>query len=123
MTPFKGTNRKMCIRDRYFLEAILNDKVVYPTYYASGSIPATVVAMLRQYKDDIPLLAVANAPAEQADETSWQETGGQLVDVAYTKLQTVQHSQRCRYDYAASTITAEVLSLIHISLFLKLLYH
>ena len=31
----------------YFLEAILNDKIVYPTYYANGSIPATVVAMLR----------------------------------------------------------------------------
>lgn len=92
----------------YFLEAILNDKVVYPTYYASGSIPATVVAMLRQYKDDIPLLTVADAPATQADETSWQETGGQLADVAYTKLQTVQHSLRCRYDYQAGTITAEV---------------
>ena len=92
----------------YFLEAILNDKVVYPTYYASGSIPATVVAMLRQYKDDIPLLTVADAPAGQADETSWQETGGQLADVAYTKLQTVQHSLRCRYDYQANTITAQV---------------
>ena len=89
----------------YFLEAILNDKVVYPTYYANGSIPATVVAMLRQYKDDIPLLAVADAPASQADETSWQETGGQLADAAYTKLQTVQHSLRCRYDYQANTIT------------------
>lgn len=91
----------------YFLEAILNDKIVYPTYYANGSIPATVVAMLRQYKDDIPLLTVADAPAGQAD-TSWQETGGQLADVAYTKLQTVQHSLRCRYDYASNMITAEV---------------
>lgn len=92
----------------YFLEAILNDKVIYPTYYANGSIPATVVAMLRQYKDDIPLLSVADAPASHADETSWQETGGQLGSVAYTKLQTVQHSLRCRYDYEANTITAEV---------------
>lgn len=92
----------------YFLEAILNDKVIYPTYYANGSIPATVVAMLRQYKDDIPLLTVADAPAGQADETSWQETGGKLADVAYTKLQTVQHSLRCRYDYQANTITAQV---------------
>lgn len=92
----------------YFLEAILNDKVVYPTYYASGSIPATVVAMLRQYKDDIPLLTVADAPAGQADKTSWQETGGQIADVAYTKLQTVQYSLRCRYNYQENTITAEV---------------
>lgn len=92
----------------YFLEAILNDKVVYPTYYATGTIPAAVVAMLRQYQDDIPRLSVADAPAGQAEETSWQETGGQLADVAYTKLQTVQHSLRCRYDYQANTIMAEV---------------
>ena len=92
----------------FFLEALLNDKVVYPTYYASGTIPAAVVAMLRQYKDDIPLLTVADAPAGQADETSWQETGGQLADVAYTRLRTVQHSLRCRYDYQANTITAEI---------------
>lgn len=92
----------------YFLEAILNDKVVYPAYYATGTIPAAVVAMLRQYKDDIPLLTVADPPAVQADAASWQETGGQLADVAYTKLQTVQMSLRCRYDYQANTITAEV---------------
>ena len=92
----------------YFLEAILNDKVVYPTYYASGSIQAAVVAMLRQYKDDIPLLTVADAPAGLDGNTAWQETGGQLADVAYTKLQTVQCSLRCRYDYTANTITAEV---------------
>lgn len=92
----------------YFLEAILNDKVVYPTYYANGSIPAAVVAMLRQYKGDIPLLTVADAPAVQADAANWQETGGQLATVAYTKLQTVQMSLRCRYDFQANTITAEV---------------
>lgn len=92
----------------YFLEAILNDKVVYPTYYASGTIPAAVAAMLRQYQDDIPLLTVADAPALQADAANWQETGGQLASVAYTKLQTVQCSLRCRYDFQANTITAEI---------------
>ncbi len=92
----------------YFLEAILNDKIVHPTYYANGSIPATVVTMLRQYKADIPLLTVADAPVGPASNTSWQETGGQLADVAYTKLQTVQYSLRCRYDYVANSITAEV---------------
>ena len=92
----------------YFLEVILNDKVVYPTYYASGTIPATVAAMLRQYQDDIPLLTVADAPALQADAANWQETGGQLASVAYTKLQTVQCSLRCRYDFQANTITAEI---------------
>lgn len=92
----------------YFLEAILNDKVVYPTYYATGTIPAAVVSMLRQYKGDIPLLTVADAPAAQGENGAWQETGGQLGSVAYTKLQTVQMSLRCRYDYQENAITAEV---------------
>lgn len=93
----------------YFLEALLNDKVVWPTYYATGDIPAAVTAMLQQYKDDIPLLEVADWPAAAAvDGTAWQETGGKLADVAYTRLQTVQMSLRCRYDYLANKITAEV---------------
>lgn len=91
----------------FFLEAIPNDKVVHPTYTASGTVPQAVAAMLRQYKADIPLLTVADAPAggETAD---WQETGGMLGTVAFTKLQTVQHSLRFLYDYAAGTITAEI---------------
>ena len=92
----------------YFLEILLNDKVVYPTYYATGSIPASVVSMLRQYKNDIPLMDIADAPATTAADTAWQETGGSLADVAYTRLQTVQYSLRCRYDYQANKITAEV---------------
>lgn len=92
----------------YFLEALFNDKVVYPTYYATGTIPASVVAMLRQYKDDIPLMTVADAPSTQTEETAWQEIGTPLAKAAYTKLQTVQHSLRCRYNYEANTITAEV---------------
>lgn len=92
----------------YFLEALFNDKVVYPTFYATGAIPAAVVAMLRQYKADIPLMSVADAPSTQADTTAWQETGTPLANAAYTRLQTVQYSLRCRYDYAANTITAEV---------------
>lgn len=92
----------------YFLEALFNDKVVYPTYYATGALSAAVVAMLRQYKDDIPLMTVADAPSTQTGDTSWQETGTPLADAAYTRLQTVQHSLRCRYNYEASTITAEV---------------
>lgn len=92
----------------HFLEALLNDKIVYPTFYATGPIPASVVTMLRQYKDDVPLMDVADAPATQADDTAWQETGGLLADVAYTKLQTIQYSLRCRYDYQANRITAEI---------------
>ena len=91
----------------YFLEAVLNDKAVWPTYYASGSLPAAVAEMLRRYKDDIPLLDVADPPTALAAD-AWQETGGGLATVAYTRLQTVEMSLRCRYDYLAGRITAEI---------------
>lgn len=91
----------------YFLEAILNDKAVWPTYYASGSLPAAVAEMLRRYKGDIPLLEVANPPAALSAD-AWQETGGGLAAVAYIRLQTVEMSLRCRYDYLAGRIIAEV---------------
>lgn len=93
----------------YFLESILNDKVVWPTYYANGPLPAAVAAMLRQYKDDIPLLSIDDPPAAQAGSgVSWQETGGQLADVAYTRLRTEECSLRCRYDYQTGTIAAQI---------------
>lgn len=93
----------------YFLEAILNDKIIWPTYYGKGSVPAAVVDMLRQYKGDIPLLGVVDPPAAQNGEASaWQETGSSLANAAYTRLQMVEHSLRCRYDYLTNTITAQV---------------
>lgn len=92
----------------YFLEASLNDKIVYPTFYASGRIPADVVSMIKQYKDDVPRVTVADAPSLQTDATAWQETGGELAKVAYTKLQTIQCSLRCRYNHKTGVITAEV---------------
>lgn len=88
----------------FFLEAILNDKIVYPTYYASGPIDTAVSQMISTYKGDIPLLKVA--PSEgKGTVTSWQETGGMLGDVAYTQLQTQQMSARCSYDYQSNKIT------------------
>lgn len=91
----------------YFLEAILDDKIVWPTYYANGSVPRSVVAMLRQYKGDIPLLQVADT-ALTSDPVVWQETGGTLGEVANTRLQSLQMALRCRYNYLNNTIVVEI---------------
>mgnify|MGYP004454030751 FL=1 len=90
----------------YFLERLLWDKIIWPTYYArGGTIPEAVTAMIQQYKGDIPLLEVLDAPAVSTLDTAvWQETGGELGNVAYKKLQTVACSLRCRYDYNANKI-------------------
>lgn len=88
----------------FFLETILNDKIVYPTYYASGPVDTAVSQMVSTYKGDIPLLEVI-PQSGRATATSWQETGGMLADVAYTQLQTQQMSFHCSYDYQKNRIT------------------
>lgn len=88
----------------FFLEAVLNDKIVYPTYYATGPIDTAVTTMVDRYKGDIPLFSVAPASGA-AEAVAWQETGGPLGDVAFKRLQTQQMSCRCRYDYEENTIT------------------
>lgn len=91
----------------FFLENILNDKIVYPTYYAKGKLDSAVADMVEKYKEDIPLLKVIK-PSGKAESITWQETGGQLGTVAYTQLQTQQMSFRCRYDYASNSIEFSV---------------
>lgn len=88
----------------FFLESILNDKIVYPTFYGKGAIDSAVASMISKYKADIPLLKVGTV-TPIAESTAWQETGGQLGDVAFTKLQTQQMSFHCLYDYQENVIT------------------
>lgn len=91
----------------YFLEDILTDRVVWPTYYATGSLSAAVVKMIQTYAGDLPRVVIPDAPAGLADDEAWQETGGSVSAVAYTRLQTQQRSLRARYDYVKDTITIE----------------
>lgn len=91
----------------FFLEAVLNDKIVYPTYYGKGALDAAVAGMIRQYQADIPLLTVETPPGT-APAAVWQETGAQLGEAAFTRLQTQQRSLRCRYDYAENKIFCSV---------------
>ncbi len=91
-----------------FLESILNDKTVFPTYFASGDIGQSVLNMVAKYKEDIPLLKVSDTPTVKSNNATWQETGGSLAKVAYSKLATQEMSCRCRYDYENDNIYFEV---------------
>lgn len=94
----------------FFLERILWDKIIYPTYFANGSPEDTARDIVAKYKDDIPLLELgAKTMAEAADDSLvWQETGGEIGEVLYSRLQTQQMSQRCRYSYEDGKIYYEV---------------
>ena len=89
--------------DGQFLEAKLNDKIVYPTYYGNGEIGATLSDMVNSYKRDIPLLQIGDNQVK-GNTISFQETGGKLADVLYKNLETQEMSMRCQYDYQRNTI-------------------
>lgn len=91
----------------FFLEHILNDKIIYPTYYASGNLETAIRAMIARYKADIPLLTLGAAQG-LGTAVTWQETGGAMDTVCYTALQTQALSLRCRYVLTENKIYFEV---------------
>lgn len=92
----------------YFLEDLLTDRAVWPPFYATGSLPAAVIQMIRTYAGDLPRVVIEDAPAGLADDEAWQEVGGAVSSVAYTRLRTQQRSLRARYNYQTDTITVGV---------------
>lgn len=94
----------------FFLERILWDKIIFPTYYANGRLEDSARDIVNKYKDDIPLLEVGPAilSKDVGNSVVWQETGGEIGDVLYTRLQTQQLSQRCRFNYQENKIYYEV---------------
>lgn len=92
----------------FFLERILWDKIMYPTFYASGNTADAAREAVSKYKDDIPLLVVKPSTAQFGASDVWQETGGQLGEVLYSRLQSQGLSQRCVYDLDNNVINYEV---------------
>lgn len=92
----------------YFLERILNDKIVYPTFYATGNLELACRQLLEQYKEDIPLLQLPAAPAGLGQDTVWQELGGCLGDVLAERLEAQELGLRCALDYENGRILAQV---------------
>lgn len=106
---YKNTSKGKTIQmSGFFLERILWDKIIYPTYYATKDVQSAAYEIVEQYKDDIPLLEVSPTSFSdtkvEENENAWQETGGQIGEVLYPRLQTKQLSQRCMYDYQANKI-------------------
>lgn len=82
----------------FFAECELNDKIVYPTFYANGNIETEITRMINMYKEDIPNLVTSSVKL-LGSKIEFQETFGNLADVAYTRLQTQELSQKIKYDF------------------------
>ncbi len=91
----------------FFLESMLNDKIVYPTFYGRGNLELATRELVETYKEDLPLMRLGPVSGAGSSAT-WQETGGQLADVLYETLQTQELSFRCRYSLEDNAVYFEV---------------
>ncbi len=91
----------------FFAENILNDKIIYPTYFASGSIIQSVYDCVNTFKDDIPIIPI-NEPNSLGDETDrWQATGDNLGYKISDVLKSIYNSYRISYNYVENELYFE----------------
>lgn len=96
---------KMVQISGFFLEAWLNDKIIYPTFYGSGEITAVLGKMIDQYKEDIPVNVIASKT--EGTKIDFQATGDELADKLYEVLQTQEMSFKVTYDYVSNKFNLE----------------
>lgn len=90
----------------FFLEFMLNDKIIYPVYNGSGKSEVVARALFSTYKEDLPMSLGTNH--SRGSSVQFQETGGFLGDKIYELLQPDELSYRVNYDYVNETMNFEV---------------
>lgn len=93
---------KMVEISGFFMEKVLNDKIIYPTFYGSGEITAVLAQMINEYKKDIPI--EVNVSKDNGDKIDFQSTGDELGKKLYEILQTQEMSYKVIYDYLNNKI-------------------
>ena len=89
----------------YFLEKILDDKIIYPTFYGSGDLTTVLTNMVNQYKEDLPIDTIQ--ALNNASKVDFQETGMSIGEKLYEVLQTQEMSFRLLYNFEQNNITLQ----------------
>lgn len=93
----------------YFYEYKLNDKIIYPRYNGTGNIETIAREIVTRYKDDIPLVNLANANNPLlGSNTTKQETGSGIATTLYNLLKTQQLSYKLQYDFTENKMYFKV---------------
>ena len=89
----------------YFLEKILDDKIIYPTFYGSGDLTTVLSQMVNTYKEDLPIDTIQ--ALNNASKVDFQETGMTIGEKLYEVLQTQEMSFRLLYNFEKNNITLQ----------------
>lgn len=99
-------NKKVVQLTGHFLEIILKDKVIYPTFYGTGNVETAVRNCFNTYKEDMNIYL--GELLGMTDTLVWQSTGDELSEKFYDLLQNYETSYRCTYDYVQNKIFFEL---------------
>lgn len=80
----------------FFLNKLLDDKIVYPTYYGSGEITQVLMRMINANREDIRIDGFNLLNGNKVD---FQSTGDELGKKLYEILATQEMSYNLSYDY------------------------
>lgn len=90
----------------YFIEVILDDKIIFPVYNGSGNIETIARDMFNKYKRDLPI--TLGAVSGIGSNVVLQETGAMLGTRLFELLETQQISLRVNYDRRNNALTFNV---------------
>lgn len=89
----------------FFMEKVLDDKIIYPVFYGSGEITSVLTTMVNQFKEDIPISEIVSR--ETGEKVDFQETGQELGTKLYELLELQEMSYRVVYDFENNQIKLE----------------
>lgn len=84
----------------FFLEKKLDDKIIYPTFYGSGTISNVCTKMINDYKEDLPINITDIK--EVGNKVDFQATGDGLSSKLYEILHTQEMSYRVLYNFVTN---------------------
>lgn len=99
-------NKKIVQLTGYFIEILLKDKIIYPTFYGSGNVETAVRNCFTNYKEDLNIYL--GKVIGMQDELVWQSTGQELNNKFYELLKNYETSYICTYDYVENKIFFEL---------------
>ncbi|MGO5053650.1 siphovirus ReqiPepy6 Gp37-like family protein [Lachnospiraceae bacterium LCP25S3_G4] len=104
----ESINGDFIVLTGFLYNKILDDKIVYPTFYANGNITTEVRRQVSTYKEDIPNLYLKESQKTLGTKILWQDTGTELGKSITDVLKTQELAYRINYSYVDNKFYFEI---------------
>lgn len=92
----------------FFIEKILDDKIIYPAFRQYGTPSIIAQAVVNQYKDDIPKLQVLQETEVAGERAAFDDLGSEMGKALFELLKTQEQSYKIVYDPESDVLNFSV---------------